>query len=56
MIVKLIIFDLDGTLLDSSIDIANAINYAVEPYGIKPVTVEETIGLVGEGITDLWKK
>lgn len=56
MIVKLIIFDLDGTLVDSSIDIANAINYAVEPYGIKPVTVEETIGLVGEGITRLMEK
>ncbi|MDI6728113.1 MAG: HAD-IA family hydrolase [Thermodesulfovibrionales bacterium] len=56
MPVKLIIFDLDGTLIDSSIDITNAINYAIEPYGVKPVTVEETIGLVGEGITRLMGK
>lgn len=56
MPVKLIIFDLDGTLIDSSIDITNAINYAIEPYGVKPVAVEETISLVGEGITRLMEK
>ncbi|WP_333653523.1 HAD family hydrolase [Dissulfurispira sp.] len=56
MPIKLIIFDLDGTLIDSSIDITNAINYAIEPYGVKPVTVQETIGLVGEGITRLMEK
>ncbi len=53
---KLIIFDLDGTLIDSSIDITNAVNYAVGPFGIKPVTVQETISLVGEGITRLMEK
>jgi phosphoglycolate phosphatase len=56
MPVKLIIFDLDGTLIDSSIDITNAINYAIEPYGVKPITIEETISLVGEGITRLMEK
>jgi phosphoglycolate phosphatase len=56
MPVKLIIFDLDGTLIDSSIDITNAINYAIEPYGVKPVTVQETISLVGEGISRLMEK
>ncbi len=56
MTVKLIIFDLDGTLVDSSIDICNAINYAVEAYGGKPITAQETISLVGEGITRLMEK
>ncbi len=56
MRIKLIIFDLDGTLVDSSVDIANAINYAIEPYGINPITVKETISLVGEGITMLIEK
>ncbi|MCL5062598.1 MAG: HAD-IA family hydrolase [Nitrospiraceae bacterium] len=56
MPIKLIIFDLDGTLIDSSIDIANAINYAIEPYGARPITVKETISLVGEGITRLIEK
>lgn len=56
MSIKLIIFDLDGTLVDSSIDITNAINYAIKPYGIQPLTVQETISLVGEGITRLMEK
>lgn len=56
MPIKLIIFDLDGTLVDSSIDITNAINYAIRPYGIKPLTVKETISFVGEGITRLMEK
>ena len=56
MPIELVIFDLDGTLIDSSIDITNAINYAIEPYGVQPVTVQETISLVGEGITRLMEK
>ncbi|MDI6801462.1 MAG: HAD-IA family hydrolase [Thermodesulfovibrionales bacterium] len=56
MSIKLIIFDLDGTLVDSSIDICNAINYAIKPYGVQPITVQETISLVGEGITRLMEK
>lgn len=56
MSTKLIIFDLDGTLIDSSIDITNAINFAIQPYDIKPLTVKETIELVGEGITKLIEK
>lgn len=48
---KLIIFDLDGTLVNSIIDITNSLNYAIEPFGIDPKTVEEVRQLVGEGIT-----
>ncbi|HDL20109.1 MAG TPA: HAD family hydrolase [Nitrospirae bacterium] len=53
---ELIIFDLDGTLVDSSVDITNALNYALNPYGFKPLTVEETVKLVGEGISRLIEK
>jgi len=53
---KLIIFDLDGTLVDSGRDITNALNYASEPYGFKPLTVEETIMIIGEGLTRLIEK
>ncbi len=56
MSIKLIIFDLDGTLVNSSIDITNALNYAIEPYGLEKLTVERTISLVGEGITRLIEK
>jgi phosphoglycolate phosphatase len=56
MPIKLIIFDLDGTLVDTSRDITNALNYALNPYGLKDLTVEDTIKMVGEGITRLIEK
>ncbi len=56
MSVRLIIFDLDGTLVDSSEDLTNALNYAMEPYSFRRLTVTDTIGLVGEGITRLIEK
>jgi phosphoglycolate phosphatase len=56
MSLKAIIFDLDGTLIDSSVDITNALNYAIEPYPLKRLTREDTVRLVGEGITRLIEK
>jgi phosphoglycolate phosphatase len=53
---KLLIFDLDGTLIDSSVDISNALNYAIQPCGLGPVSVAETVTLVGEGVTRLIAK
>lgn len=53
MSLSLIIFDLDGTLVDSSADICGALNYALTPYGLSEVSIEETISLVGEGATAL---
>ena len=52
----MLIFDLDGTLINSSRDICGAINYAIEGTGIRPVSVERTITLVGEGISKLFEK
>lgn len=52
----LVIFDLDGTLVDSSPDIRNAINHVLEPFGVPPVSIEETQELVGEGATRLMEK
>jgi phosphoglycolate phosphatase len=54
--IKLIIFDLDGTLVDSVPDIANALNYALTPYNFKKITSEEAKDLVGEGSTKLIEK
>jgi phosphoglycolate phosphatase len=53
---KLIIFDLDGTLVDTAEDITNALNYAVKPLGVEPLGVRDTTALVGEGITRLIEK
>ncbi len=51
--IRLLIFDLDGTLLDTSLDIANAVNYAVEPFGVEPLSVETIKSMVGSGISKL---
>jgi phosphoglycolate phosphatase len=56
MNIQMIIFDLDGTLVDSSVDLTNALNYAIEPYGLEKLTIQRTIGLVGEGVTRLIEK
>jgi phosphoglycolate phosphatase len=56
MSIRIIIFDLDGTLIDSSVDITNALNYALEPYSSRRLTVDDSTKLVGEGITRLMEK
>lgn len=45
---KLIIFDLDGTLVDSIQDTTNAVNYALKPYNLDkltPVMVAEMLNV-----------
>lgn len=56
MPIKFLMFDLDGTLVDTSIDINNALNYALSHYGFKNLSVEDTKKLVGEGLTRLVEK
>ncbi|RME68632.1 MAG: HAD family hydrolase [Nitrospirae bacterium] len=51
--IKLLIFDLDGTLVDSLQDITDAINYAIAPLGYKPLTPERARNFVGKGVTKL---
>ncbi len=50
---KLLIFDLDGTLADTGQDIADALNYALKPFGARQYSVEETKSMVGSGISKL---
>lgn len=51
--IKLLIFDLDGTLMDTIQDITDAVNYAVQPLGIQPFPVDEITLKVGAGLTKL---
>ncbi len=52
---KLIIFDLDGTLLDTREDIANACNYALRMCGCPERRPDEYNMLVGRGIMNLFR-
>jgi phosphoglycolate phosphatase len=44
-----LVFDLDGTLIDSRRDIATAINRTRAGYGLPPLTLDQVVGMVGEG-------
>ncbi|HEX6902115.1 MAG TPA: HAD-IA family hydrolase [Thermoanaerobaculia bacterium] len=44
-----LVFDLDGTLIDSRRDIATAINRMREEYGLPPLALEQVVTMVGEG-------
>lgn len=50
---KLVIFDLDGTLLDTIEDITNALNHALSSCGCRTVSLQESRKLVGNGISNL---
>jgi phosphoglycolate phosphatase len=56
MPIKLILFDLDGTLVDTRQDITTALNHALKQYGMQELTVQDTVKMVGEGITRLIEK
>jgi len=44
-----VIFDLDGTLIDSVPDVTSAVNRALAEFGRRPVAVEEVRAMVGAG-------
>ncbi|MEO5356988.1 MAG: HAD-IA family hydrolase [Nitrospirae bacterium YQR-1] len=50
---KLVVFDLDGTLVDSIEDIAASLNYAIATVGLKSLSSSSVVGLVGEGVGKL---
>lgn len=54
--VKAIIFDLDGTLLNTINDITKALNYALVKNGFDQVSVEEAKYLVGSGAKTLCER
>ncbi len=47
---QLVIFDLDGTLLDTLEDLADSVNYALSAYNFPERTIEEVRHFVGNGI------
>ncbi len=53
---ELIIFDFDGTLINSIQDIAQAINRMLSHYNFSPLTVEQVTPFVGNGAKMLVKR
>lgn len=51
-----LIFDLDGTLVDSAPDICNAANRALGANGRRELTLEEVKVLIGKGARELIKR
>lgn len=51
--IKLVIFDLDGTLLDTIEDLANSVNHALSQYHFPTHPVEAYNFFVGNGLTRL---
>ena len=50
---QLVIFDLDGTLLNTIADLAASTNYALRGCGYPEHRVEEYLYFVGNGITNI---
>ena len=46
---RLIAFDLDGTLIDSSRDLANSVNELLAELGAPPLPIEEVRAMIGSG-------
>jgi phosphoglycolate phosphatase len=44
-----LVFDLDGTLIDSRQDITTALNAMRAGYGLPPLSLEQVVAMVGEG-------
>ena len=53
---RLLVFDLDGTLIDSRRDLADATNALIVEYGGSPLTTDQVTAMVGEGAAVLVRR
>ncbi|GAB4231629.1 MAG: phosphoglycolate phosphatase [Acidobacteriota bacterium] len=51
--IRVIVFDFDGTLYDTRQDIADAVNFARRHFGLPELTLEEVTRMVGWGVQRL---
>lgn len=54
--IQAVIFDLDGTLLNTLYDLTDAVNWSLEKYGQPTRSMEEVRSFVGNGLRNLMKK
>lgn len=52
----IIIFDLDGTLIDSARDLAEAVSELVQSYGAPALDLSAVVSMVGEGVPVLIRR
>ena len=53
---KLLIFDLDGTLVDSREDLVSAINFMRKQFELKELSFDKIVSFIGHGVTNLVKR
>ncbi len=53
---KLLVFDLDGTLIDSAQDLCNSVNATLEEFGHEPLPDPAIAGFVGNGAPMLMRR
>src|SRR5437879_11947183 len=51
--VRVLIFDLDGTLIDSGVDLALSVNATLKEMGRAPLPHDQIFGYVGQGASRL---
>jgi phosphoglycolate phosphatase len=52
-VLKLLVFDLDGTLADTRTDLAVSVNHALGKVGRPPLPLESVVAFVGDGARNL---
>lgn len=53
---KLVTFDLDGTLLDTLQDLTDSVNYAMDSLGLANYSAEQVRSMVGNGVVKLMER
>ena len=54
--IKLLVFDLDGTLADTRLDLAASVNATLTRFELKTLETSQIIAFVGDGADDLIRK
>ena len=53
---EIIVFDLDGTLINSAPDLCYALNQTLSEINIPEITLQEVMGYLGDGALELIKR
>lgn len=54
--IRAVLFDLDGTLVDSLYDLRDAVNFVLQKHGHPNITKEETLMFIGNGNEELIRR